>query len=50
MSYTLFIDASNYALVCVLIHAYDHIIEGKEMTILHPITYMSGLFHSSQLS
>ena len=30
--------------------AHDHIIEGKERTILHPITYVSGLFRGSQLN
>ena len=29
---------------------HDHIIEGKERTILHPITYMSSLFRGSQLN
>ena len=48
--YTLFTDASKYALACVLTQAYDHIIEGKERTILHPITYVSGLFQGSQLN
>ena len=47
--YTLFTDASKFAWACVLTHAYDHIIEGKEMTILHSITYVSGLFLGSQL-
>ena len=42
--YTLFTDASRYAWACVLTQAYDHIIERNERTILHPITYMSGLF------
>ena len=43
-------DASKYAWECVLMQAYDHIIDGKEMIILHPITYMSGLFRDSQLN
>ena len=29
--------------------AHAHIIEGKERTISHPITYVSSLFRSSQL-
>ena len=37
-------------MVCVLIQAHDHIIEGKEKTILHLITYVSGLFGGSQLN
>ena len=47
--YKLFTDASKYALACVLMQAHDHIIEGKERTILDPITYVSGLFRCSQL-
>ena len=41
--YTLFTDATKYAWVCVLMKAHDHIIEGKERIILHPITYVNGL-------
>ena len=48
--YTLFTDANKYAWACVLTQAYDHIIEGKERTILHPFIYMSGLFWGSQLN
>ena len=40
-------DASKYAWACVLMQADDHFIEGKERTILHPITNMSGLFRGS---
>ena len=47
--YILLMDASKYAWACVLMQAHDHIIEGKERTILHPITYVSGLFRGSQL-
>ena len=42
--YVLFTDASKYAWSCILTQEYTHIIEGKEKKILHPITYMSGLF------
>ena len=49
-SYTLFKDASKYELAYVLTQTYIHIIDGKEKTILHPITYMSGLFRGSQLN
>ena len=48
--YVLFTDASKYAWACVLTQEKTHQIEGKEVTILHPITYMSGLFHGSQLN
>ena len=47
---TLFTDASKYAWASVLAQAYSHVIEGKERTILHPITCMSGLFQGSQLN
>ena len=48
--YVLFTDASKYALACVLTQEKTHHIEGKEVKILHPIMYMRGLFHGSQLS
>ena len=48
--YVLFTDASKYAWACVLTQEKTHHIEGKEVTILHPITYMSGLFHGSQMN
>ena len=48
--YVLFTDASKYAWACVLTQEKTHQIEGKEVKILHPITYMSGLFHGSQLN
>ena len=48
--YVLFTDASKYAWACVLTQEKTHQSEGKEVKILHPITYMSGLFHGSQLN
>ena len=48
--YVLFTDASKYAWVCVLTQEKTHQVEGKEIKILHPITYMSGLFRGSQLN
>ena len=48
--YVLFTDASKYAWSCILTQEYTHIIEGKEKKILHPITYMSGLFQGSQVN
>ena len=48
--YVLFTDASKYAWACVLTQEKIHQVEGKEIKILHPITYMSGLFHGSQLN
>ena len=48
--YVLFTDASKYAWACVLTQEKTHQLEGKEGKILHPITYMSGLFHGSQVN
>ena len=48
--YVLFTDASKYAWACILTQEKTHQMEGKEIKILHPITYMSGLFHGSQLN
>ena len=42
--YVLFTDASKYAWACVLTQEKMHTIGEKETKILHPITYMSGLF------
>ena len=44
LPYVLFTDASKYAWTCVLTQKKTHQIEEKEVKILHPITYMSGLF------
>ena len=48
--YVLFTDASKYAWACVLTQEKTHQIEGKEVKILHPITYMSVLFPGSQMN
>ena len=48
--YVLFTDASKYAWACVLTQEKTHMVEGKEIKILHPITYMSGLFRGSQMN
>ena len=50
LPYVLFTDTSKYAWACVLTQEKIHQMEGKEIKILHPITYMSGLFHGSQLN
>ena len=46
----LFTDASKYAWACVLTQEKTHHIEEKEVKILHPVTYMSGLFQGSQMN
>ena len=48
--YVLFTDASKYTWACVLTQEKTHIMEGKEVKFLHPITYMSGLFRGSQMN
>ena len=50
LPYVLFTDASKYAWACVLTQEKMHKIKEKEVKILHPITYMSGLFQGSQLN
>ena len=50
LPYVLFTDASKYAWACVLTQERTHQIEEKEVKILHPITYMSGLFRGSQMN
>ena len=49
LSYVLFTDANKYAWACLLTQEKTHLVEGKENKILHPITYMSGLFRGSQM-
>ena len=48
LPYVLFTDASKYAWACVLTQEKTHMFERKETKLLHPITYMSGLFRGSQ--
>ena len=48
--YTLFTDASKFAWACVLTQQYEHEFDGKKRKILHPITYVSGLFRGSQIN
>ena len=50
LPYVLFTDASKYAWACVLTQEKTHMFEGKETKLLHPITYMSGLFRGSQIN
>ena len=50
LPYVLFTDASKYAWACVLTQEKTHMLEGKEVKLLHPITYMSGLFKGSQMN
>ena len=50
LPYVLFTDASKYAWACVLTQEKTHVVDNKEIQILHPITYMSGLFKGSQMN
>ena len=50
LPYVLITDASKYAWACVLTQEKTHMIEGKEVKLLHPIIYMSGLFRESQMN
>ena len=50
LPYVLFTDASKYTWACVLTQEKTHMFEEKEVKILHPITYMSGLFRASQIN
>ena len=49
-SYILYTDASKYAWAGVLTQAYNYREEGREFSIHHPITYISGLFKGPQLN
>ena len=50
LPYMLFTDASKCAWACVLTQEKTHIFEEKEVKILHPISYMSGLFRGSEIN
>ena len=50
LPYVLFTDASKYAWTCVLMQEKTYILEEKEVKILHPITYICGLFRGSQIN
>ena len=50
LPYVLFTDARKYAWACVLTQEKTHQLDEKEVKILHPITYMSGLFRGSQMN
>ena len=48
--YTIFTDASKYGWAGVLTQEHTSVLNGKETTTKHPVTYLSGLFHGSQLN
>ena len=48
--YTLYTDASKYGWAGVLTQSHTSSIGGKEITMDHPVSYISGLFRGSQLN
>ena len=48
--YTIFTDASKYGWAGVLTQEYTSVIDGKEVTTNHPVSFVSGMFHGSQLN
>ena len=48
--YTLYTDASKYRWAGVLTQRHTSTINGKEITMNHPVPYVSGLFRGSQLN
>ena len=48
--YMLYTDASKYGWAGVLTQRHMSTIDGKEITMDHPVSYVSGLFRGSQLN
>ena len=48
--YTLYTDASKYGWAGVLTQSHTSTIDGKEITMDQPVSYVSGLFRGSQLN
>ena len=48
--YTLYTDASKYRWAGVLTQRHTSTVNGKEITMDHPLSYVSGLFQGSQLN
>ena len=48
--YTLFTDASKHGWAGVLTQEFETEVKGKVLKEIHPVTYISGLFHGSQLN
>ena len=48
--YTLYTDASKYEWAGVLTQSHTSNVDGKSITMDHPISYVSGLFRGSQLN
>ena len=48
--YTLYTDASKYGWAGVLTQSHTSTVDGKSITMDHPMSYVSGLFHGSLLN
>ena len=48
--YTIFTDASKYGWAGILTQEHTSVIDGKEVTMNHPVAYVSGMFRGSQLN
>ena len=48
--YMLYTDASKYGWAGVLTQSHTSIIDGKEIMMDHPVSYVSGLFHGSHFN
>ena len=47
--YTIFTDASKYGWAGVLTQEHTSVVNGKQVTTNHPVSFVSGMFHGSQL-
>ena len=48
--YTIFTDASKYGWAGVLTQEHASVVDGKEVTTNHPVSFVSGMFCGSQLN
>ena len=48
--YTLYTDASEYGWAGVLTQTHTSVVDGKEVTMDHLVSYVRGLLHGSQLN
>ena len=48
--YTIFTDASKYGWAGVLTQEHTSVVDGKEVTANHPVSFVSGMFQGSQLN
>ena len=48
--YTLYTDTSKYSWSGVLTQSHTSMVNGKEITMDHLVSYVIGLFHGSQLN